>query len=147
MPESRCLVVVEEAAKVNSLDMMQRAFLLFISNVNIQFGATPTGMKKRFLFSVFIAILFSALIIVPVSLGVTPVYAQGPSIAPDNNNQGPPGPRLPLPFGQASNFTFGPIASIQNNESGQPAWVVLGFWRSNLLSFNETTTTTNTENS
>jgi len=155
MPEYKCLVVVEEAAKVNSLDMMQRAFLLFISNVNIQFGAIPTGMKKRFFCSIFIAILFSALIIVPVSLGVTPVYAQGPSIAPDNNNQlPPPGPRLPLPFGQqppfgqASNFTFGPIASIQNNESGQPAWVVLGFWRGNLLSFNETTTTatTTTEN-
>src|ERR687892_2848858 len=152
MPESRCLVV-EEEAKIRSLDTIQGAFLLFISNINIQFGATPTGMKKRFLFSVFIAILFSALIIVPISLGVTPIYAQGPSIAPDNNNQGPPGPRLPLPFGkqppfgQASNFTFGPIASIQNNESGQPAWLVLGFWRSNLLSFNETTTTTNTENS
>jgi hypothetical protein len=153
MPESRCLVV-EEEAKIRSLDTIQGAFLLFISNINIQFGATSTGMKKRFLFSVFIAILFSALIIVPISLGVTPIYAQGPSIAPDNNNQGPPGPRLPLPFGQqppfgqASNFSFGPIASIQNNESGQPAWVVVGFWRSNLLSFNETTTTaaTTTEN-
>lgn len=109
-------------------------------------------MSRSFLCSVFIAILFSALIIVPVSLGVTPAYAQGPTIAPDGNNQSPLGPRLPLPFGQqpfaqAGNFSFGPIASIQNNESGQPAWVVLGFWRSNLLSFNETTTTTNTENS
>src|ERR687896_863843 len=151
MPESRCLVV-EEEAKIRSLDTIQGAFLLFISNINIQFGATPTGMKKRFLFSVFIAILFSALIIVPISLGVTPIYAQGPSIASDNNNQGPPGPRLPLPFGQqppfgqASNFSFGPISSIQNNESGQPAWVVIGFWRGNLLSFNETTIAATTEN-
>jgi hypothetical protein len=134
------------------LDIIQRAFLLFISKINIQFGAISTGMKMSFLFSVFIAILFSALIMVPISLGVTPVYAQGPPIAPDNN-QGPPGPRLPLPFdeqprfGKASNFTFGPIGSIQNNESGQPAWVVLGFWRGNLLSFNETTTTTSTGNS
>ena len=46
------------------------------------------------------------------------------------------------PFGQSSNFTFGPIASIQNNETGQPAWLVIGHWRSNLLSFNQTTTTT-----
>jgi hypothetical protein len=149
MPESKCLVE-EDEAKISSLDMIQRAFLLFISNINIQFGAISTGMKMSFLCSVFIAILFSALIMVPISLGVTPVYAQGPPIAPDNN-QGPPGPRLPLPFdqlpfGQASNFTFGPIASIQNDESGQAAWVVLGFWRGNLLSFNETTTTT-TENS
>jgi hypothetical protein len=151
MPESKCLVE-EDEAKISSLNMIQRAFLLFISNINIQFGAISTGMKMSFLFSVFIAILFSALIMVPISLGVTPVYAQGPPIAPDNN-QGPPGPRLPLPFdqqqapfGQARNFTFGPIASIQNNESGQPAWVVLGFWRGNLLSFNETTTTTTTDN-
>jgi hypothetical protein len=107
-------------------------------------------MSRSFLCSVFIAILFSALIIVPVSLGVTPAYAQGPTIAPDDdNNQGPPGPRLPLPFGQqpfaqAGNFSFGPIASIQNNESGQPAWVVTGFWRGNLFSFNETTIATTT---
>ncbi len=66
--------------------------------------------------------------------------------APDNN-QGPP-PPFPIPygqqppFGQSSNFTFGPIASIQNNETGQPAWLVIGHWRSNLLSFNQTTTTT-----
>jgi hypothetical protein len=146
MPESRCLVE-EDEDKISSLDMIPSAFPLFISNINIQFGATSTGIKVSFLCSVFIAILFSALIMVPISLGVTPVYAQEPSTTPDNN-QGPPKLRpYPLPFGQppfgeASNFTFGPVASIQNNESGQPAWVVLGFWRSNLLSFNETTTTT-----
>ena len=130
--------------------MIQRTFLRFISNINIQFGTTPTGMRKSFLYSVFIALLFSALVMVPVSLGVIPVYAQGPHIAPDNNQGLPPGPppRFHLPFGppfaQASNFSFGPIASIQNDESGQPAWVVLGFWRGNLLSFNETTTTATT---
>jgi hypothetical protein len=105
---------------------------------------------------VLVAFLFSTLIAVPVPLGITSVYAQGPPpIAPDNNNQGlPPGPppRFPLPFdqqspfGQASNFSFGPIASIQNDESGQqPTWVVVGFWRGNLLSFNETTATENSE--
>jgi hypothetical protein len=109
--------------------------------------------RSFFLCSIFISILFSALIMVPVSLDVAPAYAQGPAIIPYDNNQGPPGPRLPLPFGQepfaqAGNFSFGPIGSIQNNESGQPAWVVVGFWRGNLLSFNETTiaTTTTTEN-
>jgi hypothetical protein len=111
-------------------------------------------MKISFSHFVFIAFLFSTLIAVPASLGVTSVYAQGPPsppIAPDNNQGLPPGPppRFPLPFdqqapfGQASNFSFGPVASIQNDESGQqPTWVVVGFWRSNLLSFNETTTTT-----
>ena len=155
MPESKCLVE-EDEAKISSLDIIQRTFLLFISNINIQIGTIPIGMRKSFLYSTYIAILFSALIMVPISLGVSPVYAQGPPIAPDNNEGLPSGPpqRFPLPFdqqqppfAQASNFSFGPIASIQNNESGQPAWVVLGFWRSNLLSFNETTTTTNTENS
>lgn len=127
--------------------------LHFISNIHIQFGTTtiPTGMKISFSHFVFIAFLFSTLIAVPVSLGITPVYAQGPPppIAPDNNQGLPPGPppRFPLPFdqqlpfGQASNFSFGPIGSIQNDESGQPAWVVVGFWRGNLLSFNETSAT------
>jgi hypothetical protein len=150
MPESRCLVV-EEEAKISSLNSIQRTFFILFQTLILQFGATPTGMGRSFLCSVFIAILFSALIILPVSLGVAPAYAQGPSIAPDDNNQGPPGPRLPLPFGQQpfaqpSNFYFGPIASIQNNESGQPAWVVTGFWRGNLLSFNETTIAATTEN-
>ena len=104
-----------------------------------------------FFYSIFIFTLFSALIMVPVSLNVAPAYAQGPAIVPYDNNQGPPGPRLPLPFdqepfAQAGNFSFGPISSIQNNESGQPAWVVIGFWRGNLLSFNETTIAATTEN-
>jgi hypothetical protein len=112
-------------------------------------------MKISFSSFVFIAFLLPALVmVVPISLGVTSVYAQqGPTVAPDSDgNQGlPPGPpeRFPLPFdqqqspfAQARNFSFGPIASIQNNESGQPAWIVLGFWRGNLLSFNETATTT-----
>lgn len=127
--------------------------LHFISNIHIQFGTItiPTGMKISFSHFVFIAFLFSTLIAVPVSLGITPVYAQEPPppIAPDNNQGLPPGPppRFPLPFdqqlpfGQASNFSFGPIGSIQNDESGQPAWVVVGFWRGNLLSFNETSAT------
>ena len=109
--------------------------------------------RSLFLCSVFIAVLSSALIMVPVFLGVTPVYAQGPPVAPDNNNQGlttGPPQRLPLPFdrespsAQAGNFSFGPIASIQNNESGQPAWLAVGFWRGNLPSFNETTIATTT---
>ena len=32
------------------------------------------------------------------------------------------------------NFTFGTISSIQNDESGNPAWVVSGHWKGNLLS-------------
>jgi hypothetical protein len=144
MSESKCLV--EEEAKISSLNLIQRTFLLFISNINIQFGAIDTGMRKNVLCSVFIVIMFTGLTIIPISLGVTPAYAQESSLAPDNN-QGPP-PPFPIPygqqppFGQSSNFTFGPIASIQNNETGQPAWLVIGHWRSNLLSFNQTTTTT-----
>jgi hypothetical protein len=32
------------------------------------------------------------------------------------------------------NFTFGTISSIQNDESGNPAWMVSGHWKANLLS-------------
>jgi hypothetical protein len=141
-----------EEAKISSLNLLQRTFCILFRTLILQFGAIPTWMSKTLLYSVFIATLFSVLIVLPVSLDVAPAYAQGPTIAPDDNNQGPPGPRLPLPFGQqpfaqAGNFSFGPIASIQNNESGQPAWLAVGFWRGNLLSFNETTlATTTTEN-
>ena len=27
---------------------------------------------------------------------------------------------------QGGNYTFGPISSIQNDESGKPAWIVVG---------------------
>jgi hypothetical protein len=131
-----------DEAKISSLNTIQRTFCVLFQTLILQFGSIPNGMSRSFSRSVFIVILFSVLIIVPVSVGVTAAYAQGPSVAPDNNNQGPLGPRLPLPFGQqpfvqAGNFSFGPIASI-----------VTGFWRGNLLSFNETTiaTTTTTEN-
>jgi hypothetical protein len=138
-------------AKISSLNTIQRTFCVLFQTLILQFGSIPNGMSRSFSRSVFILILFSVLIMVPVSVGVTAAYAQGPSVAPDDNNNNQR-PRLPLPFGQqpfvqAGNFSFGPIASIQNNESGQPAWVVTGFWRGNLLSFNETTiATTTTEN-
>jgi hypothetical protein len=153
MLESRCLVVVEgEEAKISSLNSLQRTFCILFQTFILQFDGIPTGMSRSFLCSVFISTLFSALIIAPVSLGVAPAYAQGPTIAPDDDNQGSPGPRYPLPFdqepfAQAGNFSFGPIGSIQNNESGQPAWIAVGTWRGNLFSFNETTiATTTTEN-
>ena len=110
-------------------------------------------MSKNFSDTTIVAIVFTGLmLIIPISFGVSYVHAQQqeqPPSAPDD--QRPPdygrGPRFPVPFDQppsmqGGNFSFGPIASIQNNETGQPAWVVVGFWRGNLLSFNETTATT-----
>lgn len=57
-------------------------------------------------------------------------------------------PTLPfgLAFTNAGNFSFGEIASIQNNESGQPAWILVGHWRGNLFSFNQTTSNYNNTN-
>jgi hypothetical protein len=109
--------------------------------------------KSFFLCSAIVAVVFTGLMIIPISFGITYVYAQQQqqsSSAPDDQRPHDySGPRYPVPYGQqqqpfaqAGNFSFGPIASIQNDESGQPAWVVIGFWRGNLLSFNETTTTT-----
>jgi len=103
-------------------------------------------MRKSFFFYyVSIPLIIAGL--TPIALGITSVYAQPPpSFSP--GNMPPPPPPYPIPFGQppfgqGSNFTFGPIASIQNDESGQPAWIAVGHWRSNLLSFNQTTTTEN----
>jgi hypothetical protein len=102
-------------------------------------------MRKYFLYYVSTAIVFIGLM--PIALSIASVYGQPPLISPDNRPPPPPA-RFPIPFGQppslqASNFTFGPIASIQNNETGQPAWLVVGHWRGNLLSFNQTTTAEN----
>lgn len=134
-----------EEAKISSLNSLQRAFYILFQTLILQFAAIPTWMSKSLLHYVFVATMFSALVILPVSLGIAPTYAQGPTIGPDDNNQGP---RFPLPYGQrpfaqTGNFSFGPIASIQNNETGQPAWLAVGNWRGNLLSFNETTTIEN----
>jgi hypothetical protein len=49
------------------------------------------------------------------------------------------------PFSQTSNFTFGDIASIQNDESGKPAWIAQGHWKGNLLTFNQTNNATVTQ--
>lgn len=111
--------------------------------------------KNFFSCTAIVAIVFTGLMIMPtISFGVNPVYAQQQQQSPSASGDQPPhdyggGPRHYVPYGeqpsfaQASNFSFGPIASIQNDESGQPAWVVTGNWRGNLLSFNETTTTEN----
>jgi len=113
-------------------------------------------MNKNIFFvscTTIVAIVFTGLMIIPISFGVTHVYAQQqeqPPSASADDHQRPydygRGPRFPVPFDQprstqAGNFSFGPIASIQNNETGQPAWIVVGTWRGNLLSFNETTVT------
>lgn len=98
---------------------------------------------------------FAVIVVMVVGLTIIPVYAQQqqqqpPTIAPDT--QVSPQPRYPVPYGQqppfdqASNFTFGPVASIQNNETGQPAWLVIGYWRGNLLSFNQTGTASDSPN-
>jgi hypothetical protein len=101
--------------------------------------------------TIFPIVFTGLMIIMPISFGVSYVHAQQQEQSPSASiDQRPPGyghgPRFPVPFDQppstqAGNFSFGPIASIQNNEAGQPAWVLVGFWRGNLLSFNETATT------
>jgi hypothetical protein len=42
---------------------------------------------------------------------------------------------IPQPY-TSGNQTFGVISSIQNDESGRPAWIVTGHWTSNLLADN-----------
>ncbi len=106
------------------------------------------AMRKCFFYNVSIAVIIAGLM--PIALDISTAYAQQPpSISGDNLP--PYRQHYPIPFGQppsaqARNFTFGPIASIQNNESGQPAWLIVGHWRGNLLSFNQGTIENSDEN-
>ena len=50
--------------------------------------------------------------------------------------QGPPG----------GNYTFGVLASIQNNQNGDPFWIVSGNWRTNLLDIANQSQKTSREN-
>ena len=48
---------------------------------------------------------------------------------------------------QGRNQTFGIVSSVQNDASGQPAWVVAGHWTSALLSVNSVNASQPTQNS
>jgi hypothetical protein len=109
-------------------------------------------IKRLLASSAIIAMMVTALTILPMSFGLIHIFAQQPPITVPDAQMSPP-PRFPVPYGQqppfaqASNFTFGPVASIQNNETGQPAWLIVGYWRGNLLSFNQTATVSGSPNS
>lgn len=47
---------------------------------------------------------------------------------------------------QSGNSTFGIISSIQNNEMGDPYWIVSGHWKTNLLNFVNQSETANQGN-
>jgi hypothetical protein len=47
---------------------------------------------------------------------------------------------------QGGNYTFGILASIQNNENGDPFWIVSGNWRTNLLDIANQSQTASQEN-
>ena len=47
---------------------------------------------------------------------------------------------------QGGNYTFGILASIQNNENGDPFWIVSGNWRTNLLDISNQLQTANQTN-
>jgi len=47
---------------------------------------------------------------------------------------------------QGGNYTFGVLASIQNDENGDPFWIVSGNWRTNLLDIANQSQTASQEN-
>jgi hypothetical protein len=47
---------------------------------------------------------------------------------------------------QGGNYTFGILASIQNNENGDPFWIVSGNWKTNLLDIANQSQTASQEN-
>ena len=42
------------------------------------------------------------------------------------------------PFGENRFYIFGMISSVQNDNSGKPAWILTGFWKTNLLNQTQT---------
>jgi hypothetical protein len=59
----------------------------------------------------------------------TSIIIAGVLIANNQNNQ-----VMAYPRGyEKGNTTFGTIASIQNDENGNPSWIVSGHWKGNLL--------------
>jgi hypothetical protein len=42
------------------------------------------------------------------------------------------------PFGENRFYTFGTISSIQNDNNGNPAWILTGFWKTNLINQTQT---------
>jgi hypothetical protein len=59
-----------------------------------------------------------------------------------NSNAFAQGPFRFGPFGENRIYTFGAISSVQDDNNGKPAWILTGFWKTNLI--NQTTQTSNT---
>lgn len=138
------------------MNTIERIFQYLSSNINIQSSTILDRMPKNLFYFVSTAIIIAG--VLPIVTSIEYVFAQPYPGSPDIQQPPPPGsfpnpngppPQFRIPFdqplsGPASNFSFGPIASIQNDESGQPAWLAIGNWRGNLLSFNQTTIENNT---
>lgn len=45
------------------------------------------------------------------------------------------------PFRESINYTFGAISSVQDDSNGKPAWILTGFWKTNLINYTATTMT------
>jgi hypothetical protein len=50
------------------------------------------------------------------------------------------------PFREAGNYTFGAISSVQDDNNGKPAWILTGFWKTNLINHTSTKTPTSNAN-
>lgn len=50
------------------------------------------------------------------------------------------------PFREAGNYTFGAISSVQDDNNGKPAWILTGFWKTNLINNTATTTPASSAN-
>jgi hypothetical protein len=72
----------------------------------------------------------SALYAIAIATLTTAVVITGALLVSYEENQ-----VMAYPRGyEKGNYTFGTISSLQNDESGNPAWVVSGHWKANLLS-------------
>jgi hypothetical protein len=104
----------------------------------------PWLMKSTFIAAQLVA---AFAILGGILVNAAPVFAT-PSQTSGADNATTPGPQM----GMGGNMTamhqgdenqkWGMIASIQNDELGQPAWIVAGYWMMKMAPQNETSTTT-----
>jgi|SRR5215212_2230438 hypothetical protein len=73
-----------------------------------------------------IAVIIAALLIIAMVFN-------GTNISGSNNTALAQRPFRFSPFEEGRNYTFGAISSVQDDNDGKPAWILTGFWKTNLI--------------
>ncbi len=77
------------------------------------------------------AVMISALLIITIVF--ISLDNNGTNISGSNNTALAQRPFRFSPFEEGRNYTFGAISSVQDDNDGKPAWILTGFWKTNLI--------------